>query len=217
MNIELFNLGYYICKAEDTPEKLRAVSSKIISISPELCSHEPQIFFCHGWKPNGDRADYIKSLGFTQERYLEFSRDAQSLFDSGILSADGRFANKADADCFYRKYLNSPQYMLLSFATEEKYFNTLEECGMEHIEKVRSNGQNALGCEILQFDWSFDSFLSNSLHKGIKNIRFNEYGLIDMEYEKVRETAEKLDPYDSCGWVPVVVYLQDDRITEQEL
>lgn len=80
MNKGLYNLGFYICKIEDTPKYLNGISNKLISLSECLCTHEPQIGLCHGWKPNGDNIEYMENLGLTLNQYLDYSKEIQNVF-----------------------------------------------------------------------------------------------------------------------------------------
>ncbi len=61
MESNFVTIGYYICEYTDCPGFLDSIAEKIISISECLCNHEPRIFLCHGWKPNGDNKEYISS------------------------------------------------------------------------------------------------------------------------------------------------------------
>ena len=89
MHEELYNLGFYICRIEDTPEFLNGISDKLISVSDCLCMHEPQICLCHGWIPNGDNVEYMEKLGLTSKQYLDYSKAIQNVFESGRYSMDG--------------------------------------------------------------------------------------------------------------------------------
>lgn len=210
MNNKLYNLGFYICEIEDTPECLNGISNKLISLSECLCTHEPQICLCHGWKPNGDNIEYMKKLGLTQKQYSDYSNEVQKIFEKGRYFTDGRFSNEEDAKYFYRKYFNNQQYMLVSFATEYEYCAALadNDSFRRSIQMVSMKEKQILGCDIIGFDInSFHSFLCNSLQEKFENISFSEYGLIDLDFLTVKEMCKNIQGLgEPVDWIPVIVF-----------
>ncbi|MCM1127157.1 MAG: hypothetical protein NC429_11880 [Lachnospiraceae bacterium] len=212
MNEKLYNLGFYICKVEDTPKYLNEISNKLISLSECLCTHEPQICLCHDWKPNGDSVEYMEKLGLTLKQYLDYSNEVQNIFEKGRYFIDGRFSNEEDAKYFYGKYFNNQQYILISFATEYEYYAVLTDNNSFRQSKqlVSMKEKQILGCDIIGFDISsFHSFLCNSLQKKFEYIPFSEYGLIDLDFLTVKEMCKNIrglgEPVD---WIPVIVFEQ---------
>ena len=212
MNEKLYNLGFYICEIEDTPKYLNGISNKLISLSGCLCTHEPQIFLCHGWKPNGDNAEYMEKLGLTSKQYFDYSNEIQNVFENGRYFIDGRFSNEEDAKYFYCKYFNSQQYILVSFATEYEYYAALtdHDSFKQGKQLVTMKEKQILGCDIIGFDIdSFHSFLCNSLQKRFKNISFSEYGLIDSDFLTVKEMCKSIQGIgEPVDWIPVIVFEQ---------
>ena len=204
-----FYLGSYICEKNNTPECLEEISNIFISISDCLCNHEPQITKCHGWKPNGDKIEYINKLGISKEGYFSFSEEMQKFFDNNKLFVDGRFDNEKDAECVYRKYFRDLQYELISFATDEVNFYSLIEDGCKQEKRIISlkEGQ-VIGGDIVGFDNNkFHSFLCNSLQKEFDGLDFTELGLIDANYNRIKEMAEKIQGMgEPVNWIPVIIY-----------
>lgn len=107
MNNDLFTVGYYIRRFTDYPTLLNFIAEKFISISDCLCRHEPCIFLCHGWKPNGDSNDYIRSFS-SHADYLQMSEKISQLFEQNLFAEDGRFSRKNDAIEIFKRYFNKP-------------------------------------------------------------------------------------------------------------
>lgn len=209
MNTELFNLGYYICQIEDTPPYLKKISNKFISLSGCLCTHEPQISLCHGWRPHGDNIEYMKKHGLTEEQYLNYSNEIQNAFDNKKFFFDGRFTDEKDAKYFYYKYFKSDRYILTSFATEGAYFEKLVNDGFEQSKQLISlHTKQILGYDIIGWDiGGFHSFLCNSLHEEFEEITFSKYGLVELDFSIVKKMAESIQGRgEPVEWVPVIIY-----------
>lgn len=208
MNNSYATVGYYICKFTDCPPFLNVVTEKFISISDCLCEHEPHIFLCHGWKPNGDKNDYIR-LFSSHADYLQMSEEISQLFRRNLFATDGRFCRKDDAIFFYKKYFNKPsKYILVSVSTKEQYIKTFD--GGFQIEKnmTLNNEEEIIGCDIIGWDISgFHSFLCNSLNEEFLDIEFNSYGLLNLPYTEAEQMALKIkgmgEPVD---WIPVILH-----------
>lgn len=198
-------LGYYICKYAKCPEYLKNLSDKILSVSDCLCTHEPQIFLCHGWKPNGDDKDYIAQCFTSEQQYIKMSAEISELLDEGLFCTDGRFLNKEDALHFYKEYFNGEEYRLVAVRMDHKYYEKIcDDLEINKYALVDKLGEN-LGCDIVGWDISgFHSFLCNSLNKGFTDIRFNSYGLIDDEYTVAEEIATKIQGQgEPVEWIPI--------------
>lgn len=202
-------LGYYICKYEESPEYLNNLSGKILSISECLCTHEPQIFFCHGWKPNGDNKEYIEKCFANEEQYLKMSKEITHLLHEGLFYTDGRFINLENAKHFYENYFKGKDYKLVAARIDSKFYESL--CDDLHINKdvlVASVGKS-IGCDIIGWDISrFHSFLCNSLHECFSDIKFNDYGLMDEEYSVAEDISVKIQGQgEPVDWIPVEISL----------
>jgi len=95
-----------------------------------LCTHEPQICLCNGWKPNGDNVKYMENPGLTLKQYFEYSNKVQNVFENGRYFIDGRFSNEEDAKYLYCKYFSNQQYILISFAAEYEYYAAQKDCNI---------------------------------------------------------------------------------------
>lgn len=208
MNNSYSILGYYICEFTNCPPFLNGIAEKIISISDCLCVHEPRIFLCHGWKPNGDNKDYIR-LFSSHADYLQMSEEILHLSGRNLFAADGRFIRKNDAVLFYKKYFNKPtKYILVSVGTKEQYIKAFDDSFQ--IEKaIASNNENdIIGCDIIGWDISgFHSFLCNSLNEEFSDIEFNSYGLLNLPYTEVEQMALKIKGMgEPVEWIPVILH-----------
>lgn len=209
MNVEneYITLGYYICKLEDAPRYLSDISEKLISVSDCLCNHEPQIFLCHGWKSGGDNEKYRLSCNLNMEQYLEMSQKITKLFSDEKFFTDGRFLNVKDAQYFHKKYFLDSQYILVSVIIKSCYLNALGKDFKIEEEAAGNDEKGLLGCDIIGWDISgFHSFLCNSLHEKYENIKFNSFGLLDMEYTDVEKMTLKIQGMgEPVVWVPVII------------
>ena len=70
------------------------------------------------------------------------------------------------------------------------------------------DGFDAIGMDILGWDnYSFHSFLCNSLQDEFTDIRFNKYGFIETDYETAALIASKIQGMgEPVDWFPVAVY-----------
>lgn len=209
MNVEneYITLGYYICKLKDAPRYLSDISEKLISVSDCLCNHEPQIFLCHGWKSEGNNEEYRLSYNLNMEQYIEMSQKITKLFSDEKFFTDGRFLNVKDAQYFYKKYFSDSQYILVSLVIKPCYLNALGKDFKIEEEADDEEGSELLGCDIIGWDISgFHSFLCNSLHEEYENIKFNSFGLLDMEYTDVEKMTLKIQGMgEPVVWVPVII------------
>lgn len=208
MGIKFVTIGYYICAKTETPSYLGINSDSFISVSDCLCDHEPQIVYSHGWKPNGDKPEYINSYFSDKEEYLKMSDEAETLFENDLLGMDGRFMRKKDAVYFYEKYFAKSGFTLVSASTKEEYAGlTAGNLDIKVFESCTAEGE-LIGCDIIGWDISgFHSFMCNSIHKDFDDISFNRYGLLEESFEKAEQISEKIqgkgEPVD---WIPVIIH-----------
>lgn len=202
-------LGYYICKYENCPEYLNNISQNILSVSECLCTHEPQIFLCHGWKPNGDNKEYIEKCFKNKRQYIKMSEEINRLLEEGLFYIDGKFLYKKDAIYFYEEYFSGGDYKLVEVRLNKKYFELLcDDFDINNDDLTDSEGER-IGCDIIGWDTSgFHSFLCNSLHASFPNIKFNDYGLMDEEYAVAEEISNKIQGTgEPVHWIPVEIFL----------
>lgn len=200
--------GCYICEFTDCPPFLNVITEKFISISDCLCEHEPRLFLCHGWKPNGDNDDYIR-LFSSHADYLQMSEEISQLFERNLFAAGGRFCRKNDAIYFYNKYFNKPaQYILVSVSTKEQYIKTFDDSFQIEKTMTSNNKEEMIGCDIIGWDVSvFHSFLCNNLNEEFPDIRFNSYGLLDLPYSEVEQMALRIRGMgEPVEWIPVILH-----------
>lgn len=201
-------LGFYICRKTDCPEYLCNFTDKILSVSDCLCIHEPQIFLCHGWKPNGDNKEYIKKCFKNKEQYIRMSNEINLLLNQGLFYTDGRFLCKKNAMYFYDEYFHGTDCILIAVCFDSKYINLI--CNDLDISKdvLADSKAERIGCDIIGWDISgFHSFLCNSFHEDFTDIRYTDYGLIAEEYRVAEEISYSIqgkgEPVD---WIPVEIF-----------
>lgn len=208
MDNSFVTIGYYICDKTESPSYLEFDTESFISVSDCLCDHEPQIVYCHGWKPHGDDPEYIHRYFADKEEYIKMSVEIWELFSHNLFSMDGRFLHKKDAVYFYNTYFAAYDCTLVTVSTKERY-SELSSDNSDKKEYERSEAEGRfIGCDIIGWDISgFHSFMCNSLHKEFDDISFNKYGLLDESFEKAEKMAEKIhgmgEPVD---WIPVMIY-----------
>ena len=197
-------IGYYICKFSDCPSYLGMKSDHFISASECLSDHEPQLFLCHGWTPNGDDETYIRYFP-TREIYLKMSGEINELFRKKMFFEDGRFLRKEDALYFYHKYYDDSDHMLISVSTLPAYRSSL---GNAIISEDQDEEGEYLGNDLIGWEFSgFHSFLCNSLQEEFPQIEFNNYGLINDAFEVVIKMAEQIQGMgEPVDWIPVKIH-----------
>ena len=200
-------IGYYICEYTFSPSFLNVISEKNISISDCLCNHEPRIFLCHGWKPNGDDQEYINCFS-SIEKYIKMSKEITGLLNESLFATDGRFLRKENALHFYKKYFNDSKHILVSVCAKDEYIMLLGD--NFHIEKnsVNEIDGNIIGYDIIGWDISgFHSFLCNGLQKQFPEVKFNSYGLLDETYSKTEQMSLSIQGMgEPVDWIPVILH-----------
>ncbi len=208
MSNNFVTIGYYICQKTETPLYLGFDADSFISVSDCFCDHEPQIVYCHGWKPHGDDPEYIRRYFTDKEEYLKMSGEIWALFSQELFSMDGRFLRKKDAVYFYKEYFVAYDCALVAVSTKERYSElSLYNFQKQEYESNEAEGE-CIGCDIIGWDIAgFHSFLCNSLHKKFDDISFNKYGILNESFEKVEQMAEKIQGMgEPVDWIPVMIY-----------
>ena len=197
--------GFYICRAAKYHPLSNQNPNKMISVSDCLCDHEPQLSLCHGWKPRGDDENYISRFR-SKEEYLKMSEKINGLFNSGLFFGDGRFVRIEDALYFFDTYFRDQELILVSVSSRLDYLKIKED--IKYYGNDDMDGFDAIGMDILGWDnYSFHSFLCNSLQDEFTDIRFNKYGFIETDYETAALIASKIQGMgEPVDWFPVAVY-----------
>lgn len=204
-------LGYYICKYGKCPEFLKGISDRFLSVSDCLCEHEPRISYTHGWKPDGDKKEYIESLLMSTERYIKMSSEINELFNQDVFFGDGRFLDYKDAYYFYDTYFKKLDFKLVAVTMDESYFDLIKEVLEVNKNCYISGKYKHIGCDIIGWDISgFHSFLCNSFHEDYPNLKFNKYGLVDEKYSTIEMISKEIQGQgEPVDWIPVNIYLCD--------
>lgn len=200
-------LGYYICEYTFSPLFLRGIAKKNISISECLCNHEPRIFLCHGWKPDGDQQEYIDYFS-SKEKYIKMSEEITDLLKECLYDTDGRFLRKENALYFYKEYFNDSKHILVSVCAKEEYIKLLGDDFNIEKNPVNEMDGNLIGYDIIGWDISsFHSFLCNSLQKQFLDVKFNSYGLLDETYSKTEQMSFSIQGMgEPVDWIPVILH-----------
>ncbi len=200
-------IGYYICEYTFSPSFLGGIAKKNISISTCLCNHEPRIFLCHGWKPDGDQQEYIDCFS-SKETYIKMSEEITDLFKKCLFDTDGRFLRKENALYFYKKYFNDSKHILVSVCAKEEYIKLLDDDFNIEKNPVNEMDGNIIGYDIIGWDISnFHSFLCNSLEKQFLDAKFNSYGLLDETYSKAEQMSFSIQGMgEPVDWMPVILH-----------
>ena len=200
-------IGYYICEYTVSPSFLSDIFDKNISISDCLCNHEPRIFLCHGWEPDGDKQEYINYFS-SKEKYIKMSEEITDLLNKSLFATDGRFLRKEDALYCYKEYFNDSKHILVSLCVKDEYTKLLG--GDFDVEKNPPNeiDENIIGYDIIGWDVAgFHSFLCNGLQKQFPDVKFNSYGLLDETYSKTEQMSFSIQGMgEPVDWIPVVLY-----------
>lgn len=200
-------IGYYICEYTFSPSFLSDISKKNISISECLCNHEPRIFLCHGWKPNGDQQEYIDCFS-SKEKYIKMSEEITDLLEEGLFDTDGRFLRKENALYFYKEYFNDSKHIFVSVCAKEEYIKLLGDDFNIEKNPVNEMDGNIIGYDIIGWDIAnFHSFLCNSLEKQFLDVKFNSYGLLDETYSKIEQMSFSIQGMgEPVDWIPVILH-----------
>lgn len=200
-------IGYYICEYTFSPSFLNVISEKNISISNCLCNHEPRIFLCHGWKPNGDDQEYINCFS-SKKKYIKMSEEITGLLNECLFATDGRFLRKENALYFYKEYFNDSKHILVSVCTKDEYIELLGDDFFIEKNSVNEIDENIIGYDIIGWDVAgFHSFLCNGLQKRFPEVNFNSYGLLDETYSKTEQMSLSIQGMgEPVDWIPVIIH-----------
>lgn len=200
-------IGYYICEYTFSPSFLSGISEKNISVSECLCTHEPRVFLCYGWKPDGNKQEYINCFS-SKEKYIKMSEEITDLLHKCLFTADGRFLRKENALYFYKEYFNNLKHILVSVCAKDEYIKMLGDDFKIENEPVNEIEENLIGCDIIGRDISgFHSFLCNSLEKRFIDVKFNSYGLLNETYCKTEQMSLDIQGMgEPVDWIPVMLH-----------
>ena len=199
-------MGYYICEYTCSPPFFDFISKKSISISNCLCNHEPRIFLCHGWKPNGDDQEYMNCLS-SKEKYIKMSEEITDLLNKCLFATDGRFVRKENALYFYNEYFNDSKHILVSVCSKEEYIKLLGDDFNIEKNSASETDKNIIGYDIIGWDdGGFHSFLCNGLQKRFPDVKFNSYGLLDESFCKTEQMSFSIQGMgEPVNWLPVML------------
>lgn len=201
-------IGYYICETAASPEWLRGVSHRVLSVSGCIGEQHPRWeCFLGGFRKGEDR-EYQKKLQMDNARYEEFSQAVNRLFTLRQIDLDSRFLRLSDARGLYQKFFSALPCRLVSVSTTPEYFDILAEeqkngSGVCPMSGTPDNGP-WLGGDILGWDISgFHSFLCNSLQKELPDAAFNEIGLLENSFPDVVRFAKRIEGQgEPVVWIP---------------
>ncbi len=203
-------LGYYICEKLVVPDYLNIQSEKIITVSNCFLGTHPDLTYCYFQNDRKrERLDYNKKWHITEEKAVILQNDIHSMFEN-CLAIDGRFLNVEDAAKMREKYFDENQCVIVSVSTTDEYYKVLTKelrensSGSNHFFSGIDDKNALLGYDILGWDISgFHTFLCNNLHKELERIRFNQYCLIENDFEIVKEFAGQIQGKgEPVEWIP---------------
>lgn len=196
--------GFYICRAAKYHPLSNQTPNKMISASDCLCNHEPQLSLCHGWKPHGDDENYI-SMFRSRDEYLKMSKEINGLFNSGLFFGDGRFARIKDALYFFNTYFQDQNLILISVSSRSDCL--IKNKNIKYYGKDDLDDFDVIGMDIIGLDnYGVHSFLCNSLQDEFLDIRFNEYGFMETDFETAALIASKIQGMgEPVDWFPVTI------------
>lgn len=201
-------IGYYICEIIDTPDWLRGISRRLLSVSGCLAEQHPLPACFMKSEDKKQSREYQRKLRMDTEQYKEFSGAAARLFRLNRFDIDGRFLQLSDAQYFYEKLRAVIPCRIISISTTPEYY----ELFAEELRNSQSSGQMnggtdrslSLGNDILGWDISgFHSFLCNSLQEELPEAEFNGLGLLSNEFRDVIRFAGRLEGHgEPVLWIP---------------
>lgn len=199
-------IGYYVCETKDSPEWLRGISKKVLSVSGCIGEQHPKWESFMGGLRKAERREYQNILKMSDGQYEEFSETAVRLFTQKKIDIDSRFLHFSDARDFCERYSFDLPCRIVSISTTSEYFAVLAEelkdsnCSMSG----EIDDSLCLGSDILGWDISgFHSFLCNSLQKELPDARFNEIGLLENDFCQVARFAKIIEGQgEPVVWVP---------------
>lgn len=203
-------LGYYICEKLIAPDCLGIKSDGMISVSACFSGIHPDLTYCYfSNNRKKERVEYYKKWNINEEKANMLQKEIDSMFESR-LEIDGRFSNFEDAKKICENYFDTNRCKIVSVSTKEEYYRKLTD-------KLsgNSNGINGffpdvldkndlIGYDILGWDFSgFHTFLCNNLQKELKNPKFNQYCLLENDFEAVVGFASQIQGKgEPVEWIP---------------
>ncbi|MBE6901192.1 MAG: hypothetical protein E7478_01825 [Ruminococcaceae bacterium] len=209
---ELKVIGYYISEIINAPKYLSEWNKTLLSVSECIGELHPKWSVLSGTRD--EKEEYRNKLGLTIEHYIDMTNDFCILLHSKMLDSDRRFYDLADAKRIYTRYFgDKDKYKLVSVSTTNEFYNILNsittQSGSYSNAPLSTSAKRGkeIGCDILGWENGiFHSFLCNSLHKELSDIRANDIGLIDNNYIEVIQAAESVDGLgEPVIWMPCVI------------
>lgn len=203
-------LGYYICEKLAVPDFPGIKGEEMITVSNCFSGIHPDLTCCYfSNNRKKERTEYYKKWGIDEEKAVMLQNDMHAMFERS-LAIDGRFLNLEDAKRIRRKYFDENTCVIVSVSTTEEYYNALTKelrensSGINNFFSGLEDKNEMLGYDILGWDYSgFHTFLCNGLHKELDSIRFNEYCLMENDFELVQNFAVQiLGKGEPVEWIP---------------
>lgn len=205
-------IGYYICELGNVPDWLRIRSNAMLSVSNCLATLHPDLTGCFWDKNDSERLhkEYANKLNWKAGQAEAIRSEICNLLEKK-LAVDGRFLCLEDARHFYQTYFSETNSMIVSVSTTEAFYDILRS---EFVENSATNkvdfmtGEEdegeLLGYDILGWDISgFHSFLCNHLQKELPDARFNEFTLLENDFNEVAEFARQIQGKgEPVEWIP---------------
>ncbi|MBQ8965406.1 hypothetical protein [Ruminococcus sp.] len=168
-------LGYYIVYPEPKPEYCTLAASHILTVSEyEFDGKFPDLTKC--WftnYPKSEREAYAARLGLDEKEFSEFCFLVNELIAQKRMSVDTRFGSLEDARKMLSFARNISGCMIVGIYTRS---DIAAEFGSEFFEEVPVAeseeegffmGHEILGCENMNGEFQFCSYLVNGLEKDI--------------------------------------------------
>lgn len=201
-------IGYYICEIQNTPKGLNGVGNKILSVSRCIGEQHPRWECLIGSAAEGENRKYQNLLKLNNEQYRAFMDSANRLFDLRQLDVDSRFLKFSDAQYFYKRFCSAVPCRVVSLSTTPVYFKILAETLNDGSGFGLMSGETdhslRLGYDILGWDISFfHSFLCNELQKELPKAAFNEFSLLENDFQDVICYAGQIEGRgEPVMWIP---------------
>jgi len=202
--------GYYICEKISVPDFLGIKSDEMITVSNCFTDLHPALSYCYfDNNRKAERMEYHKKWALTEAKAAMLQDEIHSMFER-CLAIDGRFSNIEDAKRIREKYFDENKCVIVSVSTTEEYYKILTEELSENSSGINNffpgvlDENQLLGYDILGWDISgFHTFLCNSLHKELEMPRFNQYCLLENDFETIQDFAKQIQGKgEPVEWIP---------------
>ncbi len=203
-------IGYYICEKISVPDFLGIKSDEMITVSSCFTGIHPDLSYCYFINNRKkERMEYHEKWAIREEKAATLQSDIHSMFEK-CLAIDGRFANIEDAKRIREKYFDTDKCVIVSVSTTEEYYKILTEELSENSSGINdffsgvADENQLLGYDILGWDISgFHTFLCNSLHEEVEMPKFNQYCLLENDFEVVKDFAKQIkEKGEPVEWIP---------------